>query len=205
MAANQLQRLCVFAGSGDGRRPEYRQAARALGRERAERGIGLVYGGSGLGLMGATADAALAAGGEAIGVIPESLLALEEVHRDLTELHVVGSMHERKALMGDLSDAFAALPGGIGTLEELLEVATWSKLGIHAKPCGVINVSGFYDPLAAMLDHTVAEGFMRSEHRRILLVDASPERLLDRLREWSRDQSPSSTPEISPGNSSLAR
>jgi uncharacterized protein (TIGR00730 family) len=185
MASEQLKRLCVFAGSGDGRRPEYRDAAAAFGRELAERGIGLVYGASGIGLMGATADAALAAGGEAIGVIPESLLALEEVHRDLTELHVVGSMHERKALMADLSDAFVALPGGIGTLEELLEIATWSKLGIHAKPCGAINVGGFYDPLAAMLDHTVAEGFMSSEHRRILLIDASPERLLGRLQEWT--------------------
>ena len=150
----------------------------------AERGVGLVYGGSGVGLMGATADAALAAGGEAIGVIPESLLSLEQVHSDLTELHVVGSMHERKALMAELSDAFAALPGGIGTLEELLEIATWSKLGIHAKPVGVLNVGGFYDPLAAMLDHTVEEGFMSAEHRRILLVDASSERLLGRLQEW---------------------
>ena|ERR1700742_2758110 len=184
MAGQQLQRLCVFAGSGDGRRPEYRQAASSLGRELAERGVGLVYGGSGVGLMGATADAALAAGGEAIGVIPESLLSLEQVHSDLTELHVVGSMHERKALMAELSDAFAALPGGIGTLEELLEIATWSKLGIHAKPVGVLNVGGFYDPLAAMLDHTVEEGFMSAEHRRILLVDASSERLLGRLQEW---------------------
>ena len=137
--------------------------------------------------MGAAADAALAAGGEAIGVIPEPLLALEQVHGDLTELHVVDSMHERKALMADLSDAFAALPGGIGTLEELLEIATWSKLGIHAKPVGVINVGGFYDPLAAMLDHTVEEGFMSAEDRRILLVDASPERLLSRLQEWMVD------------------
>jgi hypothetical protein len=185
MGDRQLQRLCVFAGSGDGRRPEYREAASAFGRELAGRGIGLVYGGSGVGLMGATADAALAAGGEAIGVIPESLLALEQVHRDLTELHVVASMHERKALMGDLSDAFAALPGGMGTLEELLEIATWSKLGIHAKPVGVINVGGFYDPLAALLDHTVAEGFMSAEQRRILLVDADPRRLLGRLQEWA--------------------
>lgn len=185
MVHPQLERICVFAGSGDGRRPEYREAASAFGRELAERGIGLVYGGSGVGLMGAAADAALAEGGEVFGVIPESLLVLEEVHQDLTELRVVGSMHERKAMMGELSNAFAALPGGMGTLEELLEVATWSKLGIHAKPCGVINVCGYYDRLAAMLDKAVDEGFMSSEHRRILLVDASPERLLRQLQDWT--------------------
>jgi uncharacterized protein (TIGR00730 family) len=182
--ASGLKRICLFAGSGVGRRPEYREAADAFGRELAERGMGLVYGGSGAGLMGAAADAALAAGGEAVGVIPESLLSLEQVHRDLTELHVVGSMHERKALMAELSDAFAALPGGMGTLEELLEIATWSKLGIHAKPCGVINVCGYYDRLAAMLDEAVAEGFMSAEDRGIVLVDDSPERLLRRLYEW---------------------
>lgn len=180
-----LERICVFAGSGDGRRPEYRQAAGDFGRELGERGIGLVYGGSGIGLMGAVADAALAAGGEVHGVIPESLLALEQAHQDLTELHVVGSMHERKAKMGELSDAFVALPGGIGTLEELLEVATWSKLGIHAKPCGVINVCGYYDRLAAMLDKSVEEGFMTAEDRRILLVDGDPQQLLRRLEDWS--------------------
>src|ERR1700742_973736 len=134
MSPSRPDRVCVFAGSSDGGRPEYGGAASALGRELAERGIGLVYGGSGRGLMGAAADAALAAGGEAIGVIPEALLRLETYHRDLTELNIVGSMHERKAKMADLADAFVALPGGIGTLEELLEVTTWSKLGIHAKP-----------------------------------------------------------------------
>src|ERR1700742_3401194 len=158
MSPSRPDRVCVFAGSGDGRRPEYRDAASALGRELAVRGIGLVYGGSGRGLMGAAAEAALAAGGEAIGVIPEALLGLETSHRGLTELHIVGSMHERKAKMADLSRAFIALPGGIGTLEELLEVTTWSKLGIHAKPCGVLNVSGYFDPLGAMLDVTVSEG-----------------------------------------------
>jgi uncharacterized protein (TIGR00730 family) len=190
MAPPQLERICLFAGSGYGRRPEYREAAAAFGQQLAERGIGLVYGGSGVGLMGAAADAALAAGGEVFGVIPEALLALEQVHKDITELHVVGSMHERKALMGDLSNAFAALPGGMGTLEELLEVATWSKLGIHAKPCGVINVCGYYDRLAAMLDEAVEEDFMSPADRRILLVDASPERLLRRLQDWT----PPSTP-----------
>ncbi len=131
--------------------------------------------------MGAAADATLAAGGEAIGVIPEGLLGLEQFHRDLTALHVVGSMHERKAKMGELADAFVALPGGIGTLEELLEVATWSKLGIHAKPCGVVNTRGYYDALGAMLDATVAEGFMAPEFRDTIVFDADPARLLDRL------------------------
>jgi uncharacterized protein (TIGR00730 family) len=181
MFPSQPERVCVFAGSGDGRRPEYREAASTLGRELAERGIGLVYGGSGRGLMGAAADAALAAGGEAIGVIPEGLLGLEQFHRDLTALHVVGSMHERKAKMGELADAFVALPGGIGTLEELLEVATWSKLGFHAKPCGVVNTCGYYDALGTMLDATVEEGFMAPEYRGTIVFDADPVRLLDRL------------------------
>jgi uncharacterized protein (TIGR00730 family) len=179
--SSRPQRLCVFAGSSDGTRPEYREAASALGRESAERGIGLVYGGSGRGLMGAAAEAALAAGGEAIGIIPEALLQLEQFHRDLTELHVVGSMHERKAMMGEMADAFVALPGGIGTLEELLEVATWSKLGIHAKPCGAVDTCGYYDALGAMLDATVAEGFMAPAYRDIVIFDADPARLLDRL------------------------
>jgi uncharacterized protein (TIGR00730 family) len=181
VSPTSTERICVFAASSDGRRPEYREAASALGRELAERGIGLVYGGSGRGLMGAAADAALAAGGEAIGVIPEALLGLETYHRDLTELHIVGSMHERKAMMAGLADAFVALPGGIGTLEELLEVTTWSKLGIHAKPCGVVNTGGYFDPLGAMLDATVSEGFMAAEYREILIFDPSPANLLDRL------------------------
>lgn len=181
MSPSRPQRICVFAASSDGGRPEYREAASALGRELAERGIGLVYGGSGRGLMGAAADAALAAGGEAIGVIPEALLGLETQHRDLTDLRIVGSMHERKAMMAALADAFVALPGGIGTLEELLEVTTWSKLGIHAKPCGVVNTCGYFDALAAMLDATVSEGFMAAEYRDILVFDPTPASLLDRL------------------------
>lgn len=181
MPPSRPERVCVFAGSGDGRRPEYREAAGDLGRELAERGIGLVYGGSGRGLMGAAADAALAAGGEVIGVIPEALLGLEQFHRGLTELHVVGSMHERKAKMGELADAFVALPGDIGTLEELLETATWSKLGIHAKPCGAVNTWGYYDALGAMLDAAVSEGFMAPEYRHTVVFDADPARLLDRL------------------------
>ena len=139
--------------------------------------------------MGAAADGALADSRGSAGVLPESLLALEQVHQGLTELHVVGSMHERKALMGELSNAFVALPGGMGTLEELLEVATWSKLGIHAKPCGVINVCGYYDRLAAMLDKAVEEDFLSTEDRRILLVDDSPERLLRQLQDWTPPRS----------------
>src|ERR1700742_4409423 len=181
MSPSQPERVCVFAGSSDGRRPEYREAAADLGRELADRGIGLVYGGSGSGLMGAAADAALAAGGEAIGVIPEGLLSLEKYHRDLTELHIVGSMHERKAKMADLADAFVALPGGIGTLEELLEVTTWTKLGIHAKHLGVVNTCGYFDALAAMLDATVNEGFMAAEYRGTLIFDPTPAGLLDQL------------------------
>ena len=184
MSSSQPERVCVFAGSGDGRRPQYREAAELLGRELAARGIGLVYGGSGRGLMGAAADAALAAGGEAIGVIPEGLLGLEQFHRDLTELHVVGSMHERKALMAELSDAFVALPGGAGTLEELIEVYTWSQLGLHDNPMGVLNVAGYYDGLAALLDHAVQEGFLRAQHRAALHTAATPAELLERFVGW---------------------
>jgi uncharacterized protein (TIGR00730 family) len=185
VAARQLDRVCVFAGSGEGRRPEYRDAAAALGRELAEREIGLVYGASGRGLMGVIADAALEAGGEVIGVIPEALLALEQVHKDLSELLVVGSMHERKAKMAELADAFAALPGGIGTLEELLEVTTWTKLGIHTKPCGVLNVAGYYDQFGAMLDKAVEEDFMAPADRSILVFDDDPTLLLNRLQNWT--------------------
>jgi uncharacterized protein (TIGR00730 family) len=194
MDPSRTPRVCVFAGSGDGRRPEYREAAGILGRELAERGVGLVYGGSGRGLMGAVADAALAAGGEAIGVIPESLLDLEQFHRGLDKLHVVGSMHERKAKMGELADAFVALPGGIGTLEELLEVTTWSKLGIHAKPCGVLNVGGYFDPLGAMLDAVVEEGFMAPEYRATLIFEADPASLLDRLGSHGGRRGPVTEP-----------
>ena len=148
--------------------PPTRTAARALARLLAERGIGLVYGGGKVGLMGVLADTVLAAGGEAIGVMPQALIDREIGHPGLTELRVVDSMHERKALMAELSDAFVAVPGGIGTLEELIEVYTWSQLGIHDKPCGVLNVRGYYDDLAAFLDHAVSEGFLRAQHRAVL-------------------------------------
>jgi len=179
-----LGSICVFSGSADGSRPDYRIAAEALGRLLAERGITLVNGGSGIGLMGRVADGALAAGGRAIGVIPESLMAQEIAHRGLTELRVVGSMHERKAQMSELADAFVALPGGLGTFEELLEAATWSKLGLQAKPCGVLNVCGYFDPLIALIDGAVANGFLSAEYERIFLPGDDPRELLDRLAEW---------------------
>lgn len=187
---SDLNNICVFAGSGVGRSPRYREAAESLGVELAERGIGLVYGASGIGLMGATADAALAAGGKVVGVIPEALLALEQVHTGLSELHVVDSMHARKAKMASLVDAFVALPGGMGTLEELLEIATWSKLGIHAKPCGVVNVGGYYEGLDAMLEHAVAEKFMRPEDRSLIVFEPDPKLLMRRLDEWIPPRSP---------------
>ena len=176
-----MQRVCVFTGSNSGARAAYAEAARELGALLAGRGIGLVYGGARVGLMGLIADAVLAGGGEAIGVIPEALVAKEVAHSGLTELRVVGSMHQRKAVMSDLADAFIALPGGWGTLEELFEVLTWAQLGLHRKPCGLLNVEGYFDGLLAFLSHTVAEGFVRTEYLDALAVGASPEILLDRL------------------------
>jgi uncharacterized protein (TIGR00730 family) len=176
--------LCVFCGSSPGARPEYLAAAHALGRLLAERGIGVVYGGASVGLMGAVADAALAAGGHVTGVIPRVLEAREIAHPGLSDLRVVASMHERKALMSDLSDGFVALPGGLGTLEELFEVWTWAQLGMHAKPCAVLDVAGYYAPLLAFLDHGVRERFVRAPHRAMLLVDDEPARLLDRLAAY---------------------
>jgi len=179
-----LRRVCVYLGSSPGGDPAYRAATEALAQALAARGIGVVYGGGAVGLMGALADAALAAGGEVVGVLPRSLDEREVGHRGLTELHVVESMHERKALMADLSDAFVALPGGIGTLEELVEVYTWSQLGIHAKPVALLDVAGFWAPFVAWLDHAVRERFLRPEHRATLLVDADPAALLARLAAW---------------------
>ncbi len=171
-------RVCVFCGSNAGRRPEYRDAAVTLGRLLAREGIGVVYGGASVGLMGALADAALAAGGEVIGVLPRALMDREVGHSGLSDLRVVGSMHARKALMAELSDAFIALPGGAGTLEEIFEVWTWAQLGDHQKPCGLLNVAGFYDGLAGFLDHAAAEGFMRAEHREMLPAADSGQALL---------------------------
>jgi uncharacterized protein (TIGR00730 family) len=176
-----VRRVCVYAGSNPGSHPAYAEAARALAGTMAARDIGLVYGGGKVGLMGVLADTMLEAGGEAIGVMPQALIDREIGHPGVTELKVVDSMHERKALMAELSDAFIAVPGGIGTLEELIEVYTWSQLGIHSKACGVLNVRGYYDHLAAFLDHAVDEAFLRPQHRAVLSVAADPAELLDRL------------------------
>ena len=176
-----MERLCVFSGSSPGAHPDYVLAAEELGRALADQGIALVYGGASVGLMGALADAMLDAGGDAIGVIPRALVEREIAHPGLADLRVVGSMHERKAQMAELGDAFIALPGGIGTLEELIEVYTWSQLGLHRKPLGVLNVNGYYDALGAFLDAAVEQRFLRAEQREALIFDGDPEALLARL------------------------
>jgi len=177
-------RLTVFCGSSSGRSPAYVEAARALGREMLAQGIGLVYGGAGVGLMGALADTLLEGGGEVIGVIPRHLVAREIAHADVTDLRVVGSMHERKALMAELGDGFVALPGGVGTLEELFEAWTWAQLGLHVKPCAVLNVEGYFDSLLRLIEHTVEEGFMRPEYGRTLIAESTPAALLARLAAY---------------------
>ena len=179
-----MQRVCVFCGSSPGRQASYLSAARALGALLARRGLGLVYGGASIGLMGAVADAALAAGGEVIGVIPAALEAKEIAHESLTRLEVVGSMHERKARMSELADAFVALPGGIGTLEELSEILTWAQLGLHQKPCGLLDVGAYWRPLVAFFDHAVQERFLRPQHRALLIVEDDPVALLDALAAY---------------------
>ena len=177
-----MNRILVFCGSSVGRRPEYVEAARRLGRLLASRGLGVVYGGASIGLMGALADGALEAGGEVIGVIPQRLVEVEEVpHSGLTELRVVSTMHERKATMAELSDAVVVLPGGIGTLDELFEMFTWSQLGLHRKPIGLLDVAGYWQGLLAELDRIVEEGFLRLTQRETLLVDRDAEALVDRL------------------------
>jgi uncharacterized protein (TIGR00730 family) len=179
-----MKRICVFCGSSAGSQSEYRACAEQLGAELSRRKIGLVYGGGNVGLMGAIADSVLEAGGEAIGVIPEHLMTLEIGHQRLTKLHIVHSMHERKALMADLSDGFIALPGGFGTLEEFCEVLTWSQLGLHAKPCGIVNVLGYYTPLLAMLDHAVQERFLKPQNRALVLARDTPSELLKAFEDW---------------------
>jgi uncharacterized protein (TIGR00730 family) len=180
----ELRRICVYCGSSPGRDPAYREAAEGLGTLLAQRGIGVVYGGGHVGLMGTVADAAMAAGGEVTGVIPEALEAREIGHRDITDLRVVGSMHERKLLMADLSDAFIALPGGVGTIEEIVEVFTWLQLGLHHKPVALLDVDDYWAALIAMFDHSLAEGFMKPEYRAMLLVDRDPVALLERFAVW---------------------
>ena len=179
-----MQRICVFCGSSPGRGPQYRTAAEELGAEFVRRKIGLVYGGTRVGLMGVLADAVLTSGGEVQGVIPEGLMAREISHNGLTRLHVVRSMHERKALMAELSDAFIALPGGFGTLEEFCEVVTWAQLGLHVKPCGILNTQGYYSPLLAMFDQAVRERFLKPENRGLVLARESASELLQMLEEW---------------------
>ena len=177
-----MRYVCVFCGSRAGTRPAYLEAARAVGEALAARDLGLVYGGSRVGLMGAVADAALAAGGEVVGVIPEFLRAKEIAHGGLTRLHVVGSMHERKALMADLADAFVALPGGYGTLEELLEILTLAQLGLHRKPVALLNVEGYYDPLLALFDQAMREGFLSPALRGLILEATEPAALIEIIR-----------------------
>lgn len=180
----KIERICVFCGSSSGTRAAYREAAVKTGELLVERGIELVYGGGNVGLMGRLADTMLARGGRVIGVIPQSLMAREVGHKGLTELHIVGSMHERKALMSDLSDGFIALPGGYGTLEEFCEVVTWSQLGIQSKPCGLLNVESYYDPLLELFDRAVREGFLRRENRQLVLDDKDPDVLLRKIRDF---------------------
>lgn len=179
-----LRSICVFCGASPGATPTYQEAAEALGRHLAESGIQLVYGGGAVGLMGMVANAALAAGGEVIGIIPQSLKDAEVGHSGLTRLEVVDGMHARKARMAELSDAFIALPGGLGTLEELFEVWTWGQLGYHAKPLGLLEVNGFFDPLLTFLDHLVQERFVRQPHRDMLQRAASPTELVSALAAW---------------------
>ncbi len=179
-----MRRVCVFCGSSPGADPIYMRTARAVGALLAERGIGLVYGGAQVGLMGAVADGALSAGGDVIGIIPQSLRDREVAHQGLKDLRVVGSMHERKALMSDLADGFIALPGGCGTFEEFFEVLTWAQLGIHRKPCALLNVAGYYDPMLALLNHATAEHFVRPEHLNLVLVSPDPSLLLDMMSRF---------------------
>lgn len=179
-----MNTICIFCGSSAGNDPTYATSARQTGSVLARKGLRIVYGGGSVGLMGEVADAALAEGGEVIGVIPTGLNDKERAHSGLTELHVVKSMHERKAMMAELADGFMALPGGMGTLEEFAEIFTWAQLGIHTKPCGLLNVDGYFDPLIAYFDHAVDEGFLWEDHRRIILTDESPDGLLSQLQGY---------------------
>jgi uncharacterized protein (TIGR00730 family) len=185
-----VRRVCVFCGASSGRVPAYAEAARAFGAAAAARGFGVVYGGGRVGLMGAVADAALAGGGEVIGVIPQELVDRELAHGGLTELRVVGSLHERKALMAELSDSFVALPGGFGTLDELLEQLTWSQLGLHDKPIGLYDVDEYWRPLIALARHATEEGFVRESDLAAIAVGTDAEGLLDRLERMTREPRP---------------
>ena len=179
--SNLNGRICVFTGSKTGKRSEYRAAARQAARQLVERGYGLVYGGGNVGLMGVIADAVLDRGGHVTGVIPDALVSQEVAHRGLSELRVVQSMHERKAVMADLSDGFIAMPGGIGTMEEFFEVLSWAQLGLHDKPCGLLNIGEYYDHLIRFMNHAVDQEFLKPKHRALLIVEEEPSRLLDRF------------------------
>ncbi len=179
-----MKRICVYCGSSDGNKPEYKAAARALGRAMLEKGLGLVYGGAQIGIMGEIADTVVNGGGEVIGVMPKSLADREIFHTGLTELKIVHSMHERKAMMADLSDGFIALPGGLGTIEEIFEVLTWAQLGFHQKPCALLNALGYYDLLSAFLNHTVTQGFVNTASRSMLITEADPFRLIARFETY---------------------
>jgi uncharacterized protein (TIGR00730 family) len=179
-----MERVCVFCGSSPGARPEYAAATKELANRLVLAGIGVVYGGAAVGLMGCLADAVLERRGQITGVIPRALVDREIAHPEVTDQRVVGSMHERKALMAELADAFIALPGGIGTLEELFEVYTWAQLGLHRKPCALLNVEGYYDGVATFLDHAVEERFLPHQTRELLMIESDPARLIDRLRAY---------------------
>jgi uncharacterized protein (TIGR00730 family) len=180
-----METICVYCGSSKGNAPSYVEAAEAFGEQLGGRGYNLVYGGASIGIMGAVADAAMAAGAQATGVMPESMLEEELAHQGLDDLRIVESMHERKATMADLSDAFVALPGGLGTLEELFETWTWAQLGYHRKPCSVLNIDSYWSPLLEMVDHAVESGFVDDVYRQMLVVGSEPDTLLDRLEDYT--------------------
>lgn len=180
----QLKSICVYCGSSSGRLETYAASAKALAESLVARNIKLVYGGASIGLMGQLADQVLSLGGEVIGVIPEALAHKEVIHENLTERYITQSMHERKLRMSELSDGFIALPGGIGTLEELFEIWTWAQLGLHQKPCGILNIEGYYDTLLQFLDHILAEKFVKERHRKLLIVESNPQKLLDRYSNY---------------------
>ncbi|PCI48262.1 MAG: TIGR00730 family Rossman fold protein [Alphaproteobacteria bacterium] len=179
-----MKKICVYCGSSPGKSPEYIEAARVLGRELVKRDITLVYGGASVGIMGEIADTVLSAGGEVVGIMPQALVDKEISHSGLTDLRVVGSMHERKAMMEDISDGFIALPGGMGTIEELFEVLTWSQLGYHRKPCALLNIKGYYDSITQFLNHAVEEQFVKPIHREMILIEHKPDRLLDLMAAY---------------------
>ncbi|MES2354968.1 MAG: TIGR00730 family Rossman fold protein [Pseudomonadota bacterium] len=179
-----LKSICVYCGSSPGRIEAYADSARILAQALVEREIRLVYGGASVGIMGIVADAVLNAGGQVVGVIPDALVRREVAHKNLTKIHVTRSMHERKLLMAEMSDGFIALPGGIGTLEEIFEAWTWTQLGIHGKPCGLLNVEGYFDKLTSFLDHAAAEGFIKSSHRSLLFIETDPNVLLNNFSNY---------------------